>query len=191
MIFHFFLEAKEQCNECSLCTRMADCLLKSLHFSLEGILASNSPPIKPKIVAKNIHGQGCGRVSVNLHSYRCQLLLSPNLGGGPAILHLKQSQTLRGLTYLHTQLISPKLKQMKKQPKHQFLAVGQRYRWYTVIKKGHDEILKSGTSCQIAIPLIAGCVGTSVCRVSKASVETSSLTTCLRQLCHTPVEMIC
>ena len=173
---------------------MADCLLKSLHFSLEGILASNSPPIKPKIVAKNIHGQGCGGVSVNLHSYRCQLLLSPNLRGGqPSSISdsLKHSKVL--YTYLHTQLISAKLKQTKKQPKHQFLAVGQRYRWYiyiyTVIKKGHDEILKSGTSCQIAIPLIAGCVGTSVCRVSKASVETSSLTTCLRQLCHTPVEI--
>ena len=171
---------------------MADCLLKSLHFSLEGILASNSPPIKPKIVAKNIHGQGCGGVSVNLHSYRCQLLLSPNLGGASHPPSQTVSNTQGSYISPHSTDIA-KTETNEETAKTSISCSGQRYRWYiyiyTVIKKGHDEILKSGTSCQIAIPLIAGCVGTSVCRVSKASVETSSLTTCLRQLCHTPVEI--
>lgn len=72
------------------------------------------------------------------HSRRCQLLPPPHLGGQTSFI----SDSLR-------YLISPKLKQMKKHPKHQFLAVGQRYTNGIIsiqYQKRRVEILKSGTS---------------------------------------------
>lgn len=177
LIFHVFPGSQIAVERVKAVARCADCLLKSQNIFQPGrhaccipqtALPSWQPRSLRKISTAKVVGVSLCTWDLRHVRRRCQRA-GNHLGGQTSFI----SDSLR-------YLISPKLKQMKKHPKASISCS-----WAKVIQMVYSYQKPTCWDC----PPIGGCVGTSVWRVSKASVATSSLTTCLRQLRHTPLEM--